>query len=256
MEQWPHLADLLLKMWKARALATLILNKLRAGIKVCTIKAPGFGGRTGKAILQVLAALTGGESYNKKSLASIFENVDLDMLGSCKKVSKDDTVILDGAGDKKSIERERCEQIRSCKWIQALLDYDKEKLQERIGEAFCCKLGSLMKILLILQIWRSCDEAEVSAKKARVTDCPKCHKGCCRKRVVVAALLYVIKRAWISFSTCKLCPEDLCSNYPECPEDTSEKQLSFSRKENAISLDSATANSLPGTMKLKDTLMS
>ncbi|KAJ6307635.1 hypothetical protein OIU76_017433 [Salix suchowensis] len=114
---------------ESEALATLILNKLRAGIKVCAIKAPGFG-ENRKSILQDLAALTGGEVITEE-LGLNLENVDLDMLGSCKKVtvSKDDTVILDGAGDKKSIE-ERCEQIRSA-IDSSTSDYDKEKLQER-----------------------------------------------------------------------------------------------------------------------------
>uniref|UniRef100_A0A2P2KGT2 Uncharacterized protein n=1 Tax=Rhizophora mucronata TaxID=61149 RepID=A0A2P2KGT2_RHIMU len=117
---------------ESEALATLILNKLRAGIKVCTIKAPGFG-ENRKAGLQDLAVLTGGEVITEE-LGLNLEKVDLSMLGACKKatVSKDDTVILDGFGDKKSIE-ERCEQIRAA--IEASTsDYDKEKLQEGLAK--------------------------------------------------------------------------------------------------------------------------
>nr|ACL52466.1 unknown [Zea mays] len=89
---------------ESEALGTLIINKLRAGIKVCAVKAPGFG-ENRKANLQDLAILTGGEVITEE-LGMNLENVEPHMLGSCKKVtvSKDDTVILDGAGDKKSIE--------------------------------------------------------------------------------------------------------------------------------------------------------
>ncbi|KAG6383620.1 hypothetical protein SASPL_156620 [Salvia splendens] len=114
------------------ALATLILNKLRAGIKVCAIKAPGFG-ENRKSGLQDLAALTGGQVITEE-LGMNLDDVELDILGSCKKItiSKDDTVILDGSGEKKSIE-ERCEQIRSAVELSTS-DYDKEKLQERLAK--------------------------------------------------------------------------------------------------------------------------
>ncbi|XVF21449.1 hypothetical protein REPUB_Repub12eG0091300 [Reevesia pubescens] len=95
---------------ESEALATLILNKLRVGLKVCAIKAPGFG-ENRKAGLQDLAALTGGQVVTEE-LGLNIEKVGAEVLGSCKKVtvSKDDTIILDGAGDKAAIE-ERCEQI-------------------------------------------------------------------------------------------------------------------------------------------------
>ncbi|GJS95763.1 chaperonin CPN60-2, mitochondrial [Tanacetum coccineum] len=117
---------------ESEALATLILNKLRAGIKVCAIKAPGFG-ENRKSNLQDLATLTGGEVITDE-LGMNLEKMSPEMLGTCKRVtiSKDDTVILDGAGDKKGIE-ERCEQLRSSIELSTS-DYDKEKLQERLAK--------------------------------------------------------------------------------------------------------------------------
>ncbi|GMN61441.1 hypothetical protein TIFTF001_030529 [Ficus carica] len=167
------------------ALATLILNKIRAGIKVCAIKAPGFG-ENRKASLQDLSVLTGGEVITEE-LGLNLEKVDLDMLGSCKKVtvSKDDTVILDGAGDKKSIE-ERCEQIRSA-IENTTSDYDKEKLQERLA-----KLSGGVAVLKI----GGASEAEVSEKKDRVTDALNATKAAVEEGIVPGggvALLYASK---------------------------------------------------------------
>ncbi|KAK7243121.1 hypothetical protein RIF29_37907 [Crotalaria pallida] len=141
------------------ALATLVLNKLRAGIKICAIKAPGFG-ENRKSGLQDLAVLTGGTLITEE-LGLNLEKVDLDMLGTCKKetISKDDTVILDGAGDKKALE-ERCDQIRSA-IENSTSDYDKEKLQERLA-----KLSGGVAVLKI----GGASEAEVGEKKDRVTD--------------------------------------------------------------------------------------
>uniref|UniRef100_A0A2P2KGT9 Uncharacterized protein MANES_15G048600 n=2 Tax=Rhizophora mucronata TaxID=61149 RepID=A0A2P2KGT9_RHIMU len=170
---------------ESEALATLILNKLRAGIKVCTIKAPGFG-ENRKAGLQDLAVLTGGEVITEE-LGLNLEKVDLSMLGACKKatVSKDDTVILDGFGDKKSIE-ERCEQIRAA--IEASTsDYDKEKLQEGLA-----KLSGGVAVLKI----GGASEAEVSEKKDRVTDALNATKAAVEEGIVPGggvALLYASK---------------------------------------------------------------
>ncbi|XP_040374102.1 chaperonin CPN60-2, mitochondrial isoform X2 [Rosa chinensis] len=167
------------------ALATLILNKLRAGIKVCAIKAPGFG-ENRKSNLQDLAVLTGGTVITEE-LGLNLEKVDLDMLGTCKKVtiSKDDTVILDGAGDKKEIE-ERCEQIRSA--IEASTsDYDREKLQERLA-----KLSGGVAVLKI----GGASEAEVSEKKDRVTDALNATKAAVEEGIVAGggvAVLYAAK---------------------------------------------------------------
>ncbi|KAL2993601.1 hypothetical protein AAZX31_10G121700 [Glycine max] len=166
------------------ALATLILNKLRAGIKVCAIKAPGFG-ENRKANLQDLAVLTGGLITEELGLK--LEKVDLDMLGTCKKitVSKDDTVILDGAGDKKALE-ERCEQIRSA-IENSTSDYDKEKLQERLA-----KLSGGVAVLKI----GGASEAEVGEKKDRVTDALNATKAAVEEGIVSGggvALLYASK---------------------------------------------------------------
>ncbi|KAK1260398.1 CLIP-associated protein [Acorus gramineus] len=163
-------------------LAVLILNKLRAGIKVCAIKAPGFG-ENRKAGLQDLAILTGGDIITEE-LGMNLEKVEVDMLGTCKKVtiSKDDTVILDGAGDKKSIE-ERCEQIRSAVELSTS-DYDKEKLQERLA-----KLSGGVAVLKI----GGASETEVSEKKDRVTDALNATKAAVEEGIVPGggvALLY------------------------------------------------------------------
>ncbi|KAL1342239.1 hypothetical protein HN51_028813 [Arachis hypogaea] len=164
------------------ALATLILNKLRAGIKVCAIKAPGFG-ENRKSGLHDLAVLTGGELITEE-LGMNLEKVHSEMLGTCKKVtiSKDDTVILDGAGDKKAIE-ERCDQIRSA-IENSTSDYDKEKLQERLA-----KLSGGVAVLKI----GGASEAEVGEKKDRVTDALNATKAAVEEGIVPGggvALLY------------------------------------------------------------------
>ncbi|KAF8392083.1 hypothetical protein HHK36_022424 [Tetracentron sinense] len=167
------------------ALATLILNKLRAGIKVCAIKAPGFG-ENRKASMQDLATLTGGDLITEE-LGMNLEKVELDMLGSCKKVtiSKDDTVILDGAGDRKAIE-ERCDQLRST-IESSTSDYDKEKFQERLA-----KLSGGVAVLKI----GGASEAEVGEKKDRVTDALNATKAAVEEGIVPGggvALLYASK---------------------------------------------------------------
>ncbi|KAL6839351.1 hypothetical protein ACP4OV_030848 [Aristida adscensionis] len=170
---------------ESEALGTLIINKLRAGIKVCAVKAPGFG-ENRKANLQDLAILTGGEVITEE-LGMNLEKFEPHMLGTCKKVtvSKDDTVILDGAGDKKSIE-ERAEQIRSA-IEQSTSDYDKEKLQERLA-----KLSGGVAVLKI----GGASEAEVGEKKDRVTDALNATKAAVEEGIVPGggvALLYASK---------------------------------------------------------------
>ncbi|KAJ1295298.1 hypothetical protein BS78_01G213100 [Paspalum vaginatum] len=170
---------------ESEALGTLILNKLRAGLKVCAVKAPGFG-ENRKANLQDLAILTGGEVITEE-LGMNLENVEPHMLGTCKKVtvSKDDTVILDGAGDKKSIE-ERAEQIRSA-IENSTSDYDKEKLQERLA-----KLSGGVAVLKI----GGASEAEVGERKDRVTDALNATKAAVEEGIVPGggvALLYASK---------------------------------------------------------------
>ncbi|TVU30452.1 hypothetical protein EJB05_22077 [Eragrostis curvula] len=170
---------------ESEALGTLIINKLRAGIKVCAVKAPGFG-ENRKANLQDLAILTGGEVITEE-LGMNLDNVEAHMLGTCKKVtvSKDDTVILDGAGDKKFIE-ERAEQIRSA-IEQSTSDYDKEKLQERLA-----KLSGGVAVLKI----GGASEAEVGERKDRVTDALNATKAAVEEGIVPGggvALLYASK---------------------------------------------------------------
>lgn len=170
---------------EGEVLATLILNKLRAGIKVCAIKAPGFG-ENRKASLQDLSILTGGQVITEE-LGLNLDNVGLEMLGSCKKVtvSKDDTIILDGLGDKKTIE-ERCEQLRSAIGTSTS-DYDKEKLQERLA-----KLSGGVAVLKI----GGASEAEVGEKKDRVTDALNATKAAVEEGIVPGggvALLYASK---------------------------------------------------------------
>ncbi|KAF6144349.1 hypothetical protein GIB67_024576 [Kingdonia uniflora] len=167
---------------ESEALATLILNKLRAGMKVCAIKAPGFG-ENRKAFMQDLATLTGGDVITEE-LGMNLEKVDLDMLGTCRNatISKDDTVILDGAGDKKAIE-ERCEQLRSTIELSTS-DYDKEKFQERLA-----KLSGGVAVLKI----GGASEAEVNEKKDRVTDALNATKAAVEEGIVPGggvALLY------------------------------------------------------------------
>ncbi|KAM0005339.1 putative chaperonin Cpn60/TCP-1 family, groEL-like apical domain superfamily [Helianthus debilis subsp. tardiflorus] len=170
---------------ESEALATLILNKLRAGIKVCAIKAPGFG-ESRKSNLQDLAILTGGEVITDE-LGMNLEKMSPDMLGTCKRVtiSKDDTVFLDGAGDKKAIE-ERCEQLRSSIELSTS-DYDTEKLQERLA-----KLSGGVAVLKI----GGASEAEVGEKKDRVTDALNATKAAVEEGIVPGggvALLYASK---------------------------------------------------------------
>jgi chaperonin GroEL len=117
---------------EGEALATLVVNKLRGGLKVAAVKAPGFGDRR-KAMLEDIAVLTGGQVISE-DLGIKLENVTLDMLGRAKRVSidKENTTIVDGAGKKADIEA-RCSQIR--KQIEdTTSDYDREKLQERLAK--------------------------------------------------------------------------------------------------------------------------
>merc|ERR1712054_132338 len=117
---------------EGEALATLVVNKLRGGLKIAAVKAPGFGDRR-KAMLQDIAILTGGQVISE-DLGMKLENVTMDMLGTAKKISinKDDTTIVDGAGDKSEIEA-RVAQIKA-QIEETTSDYDKEKLQERLAK--------------------------------------------------------------------------------------------------------------------------
>ncbi len=117
---------------ESEALATLVVNKLRAGIKVAAVKAPGFGDNR-KATLQDIAVLTGGQVVSE-DVGLKLEDVGEEHLGVCKKVtvSKDDTIILDGSGDGLAI-GERCDLIRQA-IDRTTSEYEKEKLQERLAK--------------------------------------------------------------------------------------------------------------------------
>ena len=141
------------------ALATLVVNKLRGGLKIAAVKAPGFGDRR-KAMLQDIAILTGGTAISEE-LGIKLENVTLDMLGRAKKVviDKDNTTIVDGAGTKADIEA-RVTQIRA-QIEETTSDYDREKLQERLA-----KLAGGVAVLRV----GGATEVEVKEKKDRVDD--------------------------------------------------------------------------------------
>jgi chaperonin GroEL len=141
------------------ALATLVVNKLRGGLKVAGVKAPGFGDRR-KAMLQDLAILTGGQVFSEE-LGIKLENVTMDMLGDAKKISitKDTTTVIDGAGDKAAIAA-RVTQIRA-QIEETTSDYDKEKLQERLA-----KLAGGVAVIKV----GGATEIEVKERKDRVDD--------------------------------------------------------------------------------------
>ena len=141
------------------ALATLVVNKLRGGLKIAAVKAPGFGDRR-KAMLQDIAVLTGGQVISE-DLGIKLENVGMEMLGKAKRVSitKDDTTIVDGGGKKKDIEA-RVSQIRA-QIEDTTSDYDREKLQERLA-----KLAGGVAVIKV----GGATEVEVKEKKDRVDD--------------------------------------------------------------------------------------
>jgi chaperonin GroEL len=144
---------------EGEALATLVVNKLRGGLKVAAVKAPGFGDRR-KAMLEDIAILTNGQLISE-DLGIKLENVTLDMLGKAKKIviTKEDTTIVDGAGSKKSIEA-RTAQIRA-QIEETSSDYDKEKLQERLA-----KLAGGVAVIRV----GGATEIEVKERKDRVDD--------------------------------------------------------------------------------------
>jgi chaperonin GroEL len=144
---------------EGEALATLVVNKLRGGLKVAAVKAPGFGDRR-KAMLEDIAVLTGGQVVSE-DLGIKLENVTLAMLGRAKRVTvaKEDTTIVDGAGKKKDIDG-RINQIKS-QIEETTSDYDKEKLQERLA-----KLAGGVAVIRV----GGATEVEVKERKDRVDD--------------------------------------------------------------------------------------
>ena len=167
---------------EGEALATLVVNKLRGGLKIAAVKAPGFGDRR-KAMLEDMAILTGGQMVSE-DLGIKLENVTLDMLGRAKKVviTKDNTTIVDGAGEKKEIEA-RCGQIRA-QIEETSSDYDKEKLQERLA-----KLAGGVAVIRV----GGATEVEVKERKDRVDDAMHATRAAVEEGVVAGggcALLY------------------------------------------------------------------
>ncbi|XP_027906609.1 chaperonin CPN60-like 2, mitochondrial [Vigna unguiculata] len=167
------------------ALAMLILNKHHAGLKVCAIKAPGFGDSR-RANLDDLATLTGGEVINEERGFSL-DKVQPEMLGTARKVTVtiDDTIVLHGGGDKKAIE-ERCEQIRMTMERSSAM-FDKEKAQERLS-----KLSGGVAVFKV----GGASEAEVGERKDRVTDALNATRAAVEEGIVPGggvALLYATK---------------------------------------------------------------
>ena len=167
------------------ALATLVVNRIRSGLKVCAVKAPGFGDRR-KAILQDLAILTGGQVVSEE-LGMKLENTTVDMLGTAKRVviTKDDTTIIDGNGDKTEIEARKTQIKKEIE--KTTSDYDREKLQER--------LGKLSGGVAVLKVGGS-SEVEVKEKKDRIDDALNATRAAVKEGVVAGggtALLYAAK---------------------------------------------------------------
>src|SRR6187431_982635 len=170
---------------EGEALATLVVNKLRGGLKVAAVKAPGFGDRR-KAMLQDIAVLTAGEMISE-DLGIKLENVTIDMLGRAKRVSitKDNTTIVDGAGKKPEIEA-RIKQIKQ-QIEDTTSDYDKEKLQER--------LAKLAGGVAVIKVGGS-TETEVKERKDRVDDALNATRAAVEEGIVPGggvALLWAAK---------------------------------------------------------------
>jgi chaperonin GroEL len=158
---------------EGEALATLVVNRLRAGLKVVAVKAPGFGDRR-KAMLEDIAILTGGQ-FISEELGIQLDKVTLDMLGKVKKViiKKDDTTLIDGAGDKKAIQDRVALLKRQIK--EATSDYDKEKLQERLA-----KLSGGVAVIRV----GAATEVEMKEKKDRVDDAKEATKAAVEEGIV------------------------------------------------------------------------
>ncbi|GER03955.1 60 kDa chaperonin 2 [Iodidimonas nitroreducens] len=170
---------------EGEALATLVVNKLRGGLKVAAVKAPGFGDRR-KAMLEDIAILSKGQVVSE-DLGIKLENVTLDMLGTAKKVTitKDDTTIVGGAGDSDDI-KARCEQIRA-QVENTNSDYDKEKLQERLA-----KLSGGVAVIKVGGV----TESEVKERKDRVDDALHATRAAVEEGIVAGggtALLYATR---------------------------------------------------------------
>ncbi len=155
------------------ALATLVVNRLRAGLKVVAVKAPGFGDRR-KAMLEDIAILTGGQ-FISEELGLQLDKVTIDMLGKVKKaiIKKDDTTLIDGAGNKKAIQ-DRVALLKR-QIAEATSDYDKEKLQERLA-----KLSGGVGVIRV----GAATEVEMKEKKDRVDDAKEATKAAVEEGIV------------------------------------------------------------------------
>ncbi len=169
---------------EGEALATLVVNKLRGGLKIAAVKAPGFGDRR-KAMLQDLAILTGGQVISE-DLGMKLESVTMDMLGSAKKVqiTKDETTIVDGNGAKAEIEA-RVAQIRG-QIEETTSDYDREKLQERVA-----KLAGGVAVIRV----GGMTEVEVKERKDRVDDALNATRAAVQEGIVVGGGVALIQAA-------------------------------------------------------------
>jgi len=169
---------------EGEALATLVVNKLRGGLKIAAVKAPGFGDRR-KAMLQDIAILTGGQVISE-DLGMKLESVTMDMLGSAKKVSitKDETTIVEGAGEKAEIEA-RVGQIRT-QIEETTSDYDREKLQERVA-----KLAGGVAVIRV----GGMTEVEVKERKDRVDDALNATRAAVQEGIVVGGGVALIQGA-------------------------------------------------------------
>jgi len=169
---------------EGEALATLVVNKLRGGLKIAAVKAPGFGDRR-KAMLQDIAILTGGQVISE-DLGMKLENVTMDMLGSAKTItiSKEETTIVDGAGDKAEIEA-RVAQIRT-QIEETTSDYDREKLQERVA-----KLAGGVAVIRV----GGMTEVEVKERKDRVDDALNATRAAVQEGIVVGGGVSLVQAA-------------------------------------------------------------
>ncbi|EAU53204.1 chaperonin GroEL [Rhodobacterales bacterium HTCC2255] len=169
---------------EGEALATLVVNKLRGGLKISAVKAPGFGDRR-KAMLQDIAVLTGGQVISE-DLGMKLESVTMDMLGTAKKVAitKDETTIVDGAGEKAEIQA-RVAQIKQ-QISETTSDYDKEKLQERLA-----KLAGGVAVIRV----GGATETEVKERKDRVDDALNATRAAVQEGVVVGGGVALVQAA-------------------------------------------------------------
>ncbi len=169
---------------EGEALATLVVNKLRGGLKIASVKAPGFGDRR-KAMLQDIAILTGGQVISE-DLGMKLENVTMDMLGSAKRVSitKDETTIVDGAGAKAEIQA-RVAQIRQ-QIEETTSDYDREKLQERVA-----KLAGGVAVIRV----GGMTEVEVKERKDRVDDALNATRAAVQEGIVIGGGVSLVQAA-------------------------------------------------------------